>query len=142
MTTGPLPSPSNLASRRLLIADDSADMRELVRTAIGDEFGEVIEAADGRELLWMLLRASIDDTSADLVVVTDLMMPTYGGLQVLDAVQGSSRIPQIPTILITAFPSESIHAQARELGVRVLSKPFSTSELRAALKQVTRVDRC
>ena len=123
--------------RRLVIADDSAEMRWLVRSAVGGDFHEVVEAADGRQLLWTLLRSSFVAGHAeheDLVVITDLRMPGYDGLEVLDAWRELER--RVPTILITAFPSDTVRARAKELGIAVLAKPFSTAALRQTLREL------
>lgn len=124
--------------RRLVIADDSAEMRWFVRSAIGREFGEVVEAADGRELFWTLLRsqfAAKQLDQRDLVIITDLYMPAYDGLDVLDA--WGDLEPRVPTILITAFPSEAVRQRAKALGIALLPKPFSTTALREALREVS-----
>jgi|MudIll2142460700_1097286.scaffolds.fasta_scaffold249436_2 CheY-like chemotaxis protein len=120
-------------TRRLVIADDSAEMRWLVRSAIGNEFGEVVEAADGRELFWTLLRSEVTAKADDDVIVTDLVMPTYDGLDVLGAWR--ELYPDAPAILITAFPSDAVRRRARELGAVVLSKPFSTTALREVIRE-------
>lgn len=125
---------SAVRRRRLVIADDSAEMRWLVRHAIGAEFREVIEAADGRALFWALLRTSIVG-GEDHVIVTDLCMPTYTGLEVLAAWRDIW--PRVPTILITAFPSAAVHDHARQLGAVVLAKPFSTTALREVIREVS-----
>ncbi len=131
--------PTNLPYRRkLVIADDSPEMRWFVRSAIGSEFRHVVEAANGRELFWTLLRSRIADKELDHrdLVVTDLCMPAYDGLDVLDAWQ--ERDHHIPTILITAFPSDSVRRRAKELGVILLAKPFSRAALRQALAEAVR----
>jgi len=113
-----------------VIADDSPEMRWLVRTAIGNDFTDVIEVGDGRELLWTLLRAEFagsPEHPADSIVVTDLHMPGYDGLAVLDAWHDLA--PNAPTIVITAFPSAAVHAAAERVGAFVLPKPFSTATL-------------
>lgn len=121
-----------------MIADDSAEMRWFVRTAVGQEFEEVVEAADGRELLWTLLRAELTspeggDRPPD-VVVTDLYMPGYDGLDIIDAWRELH--PTDPWILITAFPSDAVERRAAQLGARMLPKPFSTAQLRSAVREV------
>ena len=125
------------ARRKLVIADDSPEMRWFVRSAIGSDFREVVEAANGRELLWALLRSRFSARDLDHrdVVITDLCMPAYDGLDVLDAWR--DREFRVPTILITAFPSEAIRQRARDLNVVVLAKPFSRAALRQALQDVT-----
>lgn len=120
---------------RLLIADDSPDMRALVREAIGHRFSEVVEARDGRDLLWLLLRAELTQIAEDDLIVTDLCMPHYDGLDVLEAWR--ELYPTNPTILITAYPSDRVRERAAQLGVTMLAKPFSTSSLREAVREAT-----
>ncbi|HSD87459.1 MAG TPA: response regulator [Kofleriaceae bacterium] len=132
MTNQPTPH------RRLVIADDSPAMRWMVRSAVGAQFDEIVEASNGRELFWLLLHDSFASMQRDLVVITDLVMPTYTGLDVLDA--WDELEPRIPTILITAFPTETVRSRAEKLGVGLLAKPFTTMALRRALEQVRRDD--
>ena len=123
-------------SRLLVIADDSPEMRYFVRSAIGDEFSEVVEVADGRELFMALLRSSfsqVKDCERERVIVTDLYMPTYDGFDVLDACQELDAGAK--TVLITAFPSEAVRQRASELGAVLLAKPFSTAALRAVVRE-------
>jgi CheY-like chemotaxis protein len=113
-------------------------MRWFVRSAIGSEFAEVVEVADGRALLWTLLRWSFAaplGTLPEPVVITDLSMPAYDGLAVLDAWRDLA--PDVPAIIITAFPSAAVYARADELGAFVLAKPFPTAELRRVVEQAT-----
>jgi len=118
-----------------VIADDSPDMRWLVRTAVGDAFGEVVEASDGRELMWALLRNEFaTDESEHPVVITDLSMPGYDGLDVIEA--WHELAPRGLTILITAYPSEAVRARARAAGAVMLAKPFRTSALRDAIREL------
>ena len=117
--------------RHLVIADDSAEMRRLIRGAIGRQFDDVIEVADGRALFWAILRASVtahDKAAPELVLITDVAMPAYDGLEVIDAWHDVEQ--DIPTIVITAFPSETVRARAQALGVFLLAKPFSIAQLR------------
>lgn len=122
---------AKMSELRLVIADDSAEMRWLVRAAVGLEFGEVVEAADGRELFWALLQSSFARDAArdsDLFVIADFAMPAYNGLDVLDAWRELER--RAPTLVITAFPSDELRARAARLGIALLAKPFTTAELR------------
>jgi len=132
-------TPGNARARRrhLVIADDSAEMRQLVRDAVGPQFDDVIEVVDGRALFWALLRSSFlaaDATAPELVLITDVAMPAYDGLQVLDAWRDAEH--WVPTIVITAFPSESVRARAQDLGVILLAKPFSITTLRQLVHDV------
>ena len=126
-----MPSPR---PQRLLIADDSPAMRTLVREAIGHRFSEVLEASDGRDLLWTLMRSEVSSHEHPLVI-SDLCMPGYDGLDVLEAWR--ELYPTHPTILITAFPSDAVRERAARLDVVLLAKPFSTSALRRAIEEVS-----
>jgi len=122
------------AHRSLVIADDSAEMRQFVRNAVGPAFDDVVEVCDGRELFWTLLRARFaTDRHPDMVVITDIAMPAYNGLDVLDAWGDQDAIP---TIVMTAFPSDEVRARAEQLGVALLAKPFSLARLRRIVQDV------
>lgn len=123
--------------RRLVIADDSAGMRQFVRSAVGPAFDEVLEVCDGRELLWALLRARFAGDPSEVVLITDVAMPGYSGLDVLDAWR--DELGDLPTIVMTAFPSDHIQARAALLGVTLLPKPFSLVRLRRVVQDVFQV---
>ena len=128
----PLPSSIMTASQpRLIIADDSADMRWLVRSTLQPEFSDVLEAADGRQLFSLLLRTSLAAGSSEpaaLVLIVDVRMPVYDGLEVLDAWQDDE--PHIPVIVITSFPDDAVRAEVERLGAILLPKPFTRATLR------------
>lgn len=122
---------------RLVIADDSRDMRWLIRSAVGDRFTEVVEAADGRALLWDLLVSTMAATpQLRTLVITDLCMPSYSGLEVLEAWR--DELGPLPVILVTSFPSTEVHLRAAELGATVLAKPFRRRALQDLVDQLTR----
>ena len=120
-------------TRALVIADDSAEVRARIRDALAAEFTEVVEAADGRQLVWTLLRAEVcARTGRPRLVIADLCLPGYDGLEVLEAWR--AEYPDSALLLLTALPSARVHARARALQIRVLAKPFSTAALRRAVR--------
>lgn len=129
-------TPRSEPAHRLVIADDSPEMRWLVRAAVGDRFADVVEVGDGRQLMWTLLQLFMKerDRIPEIVVITDLCMPTYDGLAVLDA--WTELACEVPWVLITAFPSALVHARAQEIGATVLAKPFSTAVLRRLIGEL------
>jgi CheY-like chemotaxis protein len=114
---------------RVLVAEDDASLRVLVVWTLLNDGHEVYEAAAGDELLQLIgsmsPRASADD-GIDLIVL-DHQMPGISGLAVAQRLRGEGW--RIPLILVTAFPSEALVAEAKRLGVRVLPKPFSLGVL-------------
>jgi CheY-like chemotaxis protein len=130
-----------MTSPTLVIADDDADMRALVREVLRPEFPEAIEVADGRQLFWHLMRSSfgVAGTNRDIVIVTDLKMPTYSGLDVLDAWHDPAAAS--PMVVITAFPDAAARRRAGRLDATLLAKPFSRAELREAVHEAVRRSR-
>ena len=123
----------------LLIADDDADMRALVRATLERDYPDALELADGRELFWHLLRTSFGPAARaprDLVIVADLRMPAYSGLEVLDAWHDDAQA--VPCVVITSFPDDEVRARVAELGATLVPKPFTRGALREAVRTAAR----
>jgi len=120
----------------LLIADDDADMRALVRSTLRPDYPDALEVVDGRELFWQLMRASFtrDGRERPIVVIADIRMPAYTGLEVLDAWHGEQGA--LPVVVITSFPDDDVRARVAELGATLLPKPFTRARLRQAVQAV------
>lgn len=132
------PTPER-ATLPILLAEDDGAMRELIASALRDEGFDVVEARDGMELLDEI-EASIRRVRRDrfALVITDVRMPDFSGLDVLAALHCARW--RTPVIVITAFGSAETHDEARELGaLRVLDKPFDLDVLRAAVHEVLAV---
>lgn len=109
---------------RFLIAEDEADLRDLLQDDLEDAGYETIVAVDGQAALAML-----EEESAHIdVLITDVKMPGMTGDELLKV--SRAKRPEVPVIVITAFGSVE---QAVELvkngAVQYLTKPFETSEL-------------
>jgi DNA-binding NtrC family response regulator len=118
----------------LVIADDSAEMRWLVRRILAPRFADITEAADGRELLWCVLQHVRERPRDGLVIVADVCMPVYDGLDVLDACGELDY--HVTPIVITSFPSLAVRARVAEIGGVLVPKPFAMGELRRAVESV------
>ncbi len=79
----------------VLVVDDEAIIRSLVRESLDDNGIEVREAADGEEAL-AEIAARVPD-----VVVLDLIMPKLDGFQVLERLQADARTRSVPVIVLT-----------------------------------------
>ena len=119
--------------RTLIVADDNAHMRWLVRTTLRDQFDDIVEVADGRELYRQLLHFSMTREAGDVVVVTDIRMPAYTGLEVLATYDDLGYHPT--TIVMTAFPDADAYALAERAGSMLIPKPFATAELCAVVER-------
>jgi FixJ family two-component response regulator len=109
-------------------------MRWLVHTMFADHFTDVIEVADGRALFWELVRCARSLAAEDVVVITDLRMPHYSGLDVIDAYGELGYHP--PTVVMTSFPDADAYTATARAGGVLLSKPFATAELRRSVEHV------
>jgi CheY-like chemotaxis protein len=118
----------------VVVADDDADARELLSSALVADGYAVVEARDGYELLG-LLAASVTRAPGHVrfdAIVTDVMMPGFSGLDVLTAVQ--RHLDGIPVVVVTAFGDARVVRIAEALGsIAVVSKPFDLDDLRTTL---------
>ena len=119
--------------RRVLVAEDDADMRRLVATVLRMAGHKVVEAKDGMEVLDRL-ESTIWSERPDLfdVIVSDIQMPGLSGLDVLASLRCAYW--NTPVVLITAFGDDETRAEALDLGAAaVLDKPLDPTSLRAAV---------
>ena len=115
---------------RILLVDDDAHLREVVRYALDRAGHEVHEAGDGAAAL-----ARFADLQPDLVVL-DVMMPELDGLEVCRRIRQTSRVP----ILFLSSRAEEVDTiLGLELGGDdYMSKPFSPRELVTRVKVLLR----
>lgn len=109
--------------RRVALAEDDPDQRELILELLQDEGFDVIAAADGAALLSLLRRGQFD------LVITDLWMPSLNGGDVVHARRRDG--DRTPVIVITAA-TQPFTAQVADVDrVIVLQKPFTRDWLLA-----------
>lgn len=117
---------------RVLVADDSADIRRLVRWSLELDGHDVVEASDGIEALRAMGRPPAPD-----VVVLDLTMPRLDGWEVLVRLKGKGPAQSsVPVILLTALDAELDRIRGGiEGAVRYVTKPFDPDQLRAEVQR-------
>lgn len=97
---------------------------------------DVVEVPDGGGVLDVLVRTLADELSLrDFdVIITDVRMPGFSGMDVLRAVRDLPQAP--PVIVMTAFGNKETHREADRLGAdAVLDKPFDLDDLRRAVER-------
>lgn len=108
--------------RRILVVEDDEDMRENLRRILLRAGYQVQLARDGAEAITML------QTHPCHLVLTDLVMPQMGGLELLREIRRHER--SMPVVFLTAFGNRETFAKAMALGaVEFLSKPFRADSL-------------
>jgi two-component system response regulator AtoC len=115
----------------VLIVDDENNIRRVLAAMLKRDGYEVTTAADGEQALGAMHRAQID------VVVTDLVMPHMGGLELLKAC--ATAHPDVPVIMITAHGTVDTAVEAMKAGAfDYISKPFDQEELRKVIAKACR----
>ncbi|MCI8445187.1 MAG: response regulator transcription factor [Bacilli bacterium] len=113
---------------KILVVDDEALIREVIREYCENEGYEVVEAASGMEALEVIKAGTID------FLILDIMMPKLDGYSTLKALNMERRLP---TIMLSARKEEYDKLLGFELGVDdYMTKPFSPKELMARIKAV------
>ena len=118
---------------RILIVDDEQSLREFLEIFLRNEGYEVTTAGGGQEAIDRV--DAIDRVGGagefDLVL-TDLMMPDVGGLEVLDAVK--ERFPDTQVLMITAYATADTAIEAMKKGAfDYIQKPFKNDEIRVVI---------
>ena len=115
---------------KILIVDDHATNRKLLRAQLEAESHTLIEAGDGAEALAILQRELVE------AIISDILMPNLDGFGLCLAVRKDERLKALPFIFYTStFTSASDMQLARTVGAnRHLSKPASVPTLIAALR--------
>lgn len=116
---------------RILIVDDEADIRRILRILLEKERYEVVEARDGIEAVEKVK----DDRSIDLCIM-DIMMPKMSGVEATKAIRGFS---PVPILFLTAKSLAGDKSDAYSSGGDdYIVKPFSAGELLMKVEALTR----
>ncbi|MGI6638135.1 MAG: response regulator [Desulfobulbus sp.] len=117
---------------KILVIDDDAQIRLMLRDMFGWEGYEVLEAANGREGLLVQRQQAAD------LVITDLIMPEQEGLETITVLK--SEFPDLKIIAVSGggrVSADQYLPMAQEFGAdMVFSKPFDIRQLSAAVKQL------
>jgi two-component system alkaline phosphatase synthesis response regulator PhoP len=120
-------------AKKILVVDDEAHIRELVRFNLEKEGFQVAEVVDGATAL-KAVRAEKPD-----LVILDLMLPVIDGLEICRTLKKDTETQGIPVIMLTAKAEEIDKILGLEMGADdYLTKPFSPRELVARIKAVMR----
>lgn len=115
---------------KVLIVDDEAGIRQVIKEYCLFEKYECFEASNGLEAIELVKEKDID------IVILDIMMPKMDGYTTLKEIR---KISQVAVIMLSARNDEYDKLLGFELGVDdYVSKPFSPKELIARIKAVTK----
>lgn len=116
--------------QKILIADDEAQIREILRIYFEKEGFEVAEAEDGAAAILKVQSEKPD------ILLLDIMMPVLDGIEVCKQVR---RMSNLPIIMVTAKDEDDDRIAGLEIGADdYITKPFNSREVVARVKAVLR----
>ena len=119
--------------QKILVVEDEADIRELLRYSLNQEGFAVEEAADGAEALERIARRAPD------LVMLDLMLPRMSGLEICRRLRSDPETARLPVLVVTAKGAEVDRVLGLEMGADdYVVKPFSPREVVARVKALLR----
>ena len=129
----PAPDPYAPRARRVLVADDDLEMRQVVCEILEDHGFVVVEASSGVALL-----AHLADGGEFDLVVTDVRMPWISGQHVVEMARAAGY--RMPVLIMTAYVDEALHRAVAALpDTALLEKPFEMRELVDRARQMLQV---
>jgi len=116
---------------KILIVDDEAPIRALMRATLTMAGHQVAEASGGEEALEKIKKSDFD------LVVLDIMMPVTDGYEVLERIKAIPSKAHIPVIVVTAktYESEGIMREMTAGAIDHLAKPFDPEDLEIAVSR-------
>jgi CheY-like chemotaxis protein len=120
----------------IILADDNAELRALLASALENVGYRVVQAETGERLI-ATVQQLLEAGEPLRLIVTDVRMPTLGGLDAARALRAAGN--DTPLIFMTAFSDAWTRAQAAQLGATLLDKPLSLAALRDAVKRALAV---
>ena len=119
-------------AQTILVAEDNATNRELIRELLEARGYEILEACNGEEAL------ALTRSERPSLALIDIQMPKLSGLQLIQLVRQDSELSKIPMIALTAFAMKGDRESAIKHGFDgYVTKPFNIPALLAEIDRCT-----
>jgi two-component system chemotaxis response regulator CheY len=117
---------------RILVVDDSATMRRILRNTLKQAgFDAVDEAENGRQALALVARAAYD------LIITDWNMPEMNGLDLVRELRRAEATRHLPILMVTTVSAKDDILAALRAGVNnYVVKPFDAATLQSKIAKV------
>jgi len=120
-------------SKRILVVDDSAAIRQSISFILNQEGYETVEATDGLEALAVLGKAEAVD-----LIITDVNMPNLDGIGFIKKARELQKYKFTPILVLTTESQGSKMNDGKEAGATGwIVKPFNAEKLLAIVKKVS-----
>jgi|SRR5690348_327691 len=117
----------------VLIVEDHADTREMLRILLNMIGCRVIEAEDGEQAM------SVADKGHPDLILLDLRIPLLDGVTVTRLIRSHPVLKEVPIVLITGMDTPQVHREARSAGCNYcLIKPLDFERLQELIKLLAR----
>jgi len=117
--------------KKIMTADDSASIRQMVSFTLRESGYEVVEACDGKDALEKLGKQKVD------MLITDLNMPNLDGIGLIKGARALAACKFIPIIMLTTESQDSKKQEGKAAGATGwIVKPFKPEQLLAVVKKV------
>lgn len=115
--------------KKILVADDEANIRLLLEEVLAEEGYQVTTAATGREALRKILKDQYD------LLIFDIKMPEMNGLEVVEKIREMKK--NTPVIICSAYKHlQDDYVVGTAEVAAYITKPVNLAELREKVKQV------
>lgn len=119
-------------SKKILVVDDSATVRQQVGMALTIAGFTVVEAVDGVDGV-----SKIAATPDLALVICDVNMPRMNGLELVETVKQGGGAPNLPIVMLTTEGDPTLVARAKQAGAKGwIVKPFKPELLVAAARKL------
>ena len=117
--------------KNILIVDDSASIRQVVKINLSTAGHSVVEAVDGQDAL-----TKVQAQKPDLII-SDINMPNMDGLTFVRKLKENPDYKFIPIIMLTTESQEEKKMEGMSIGVKAwLVKPFKPDQLMTAVSRL------
>ena len=119
-----------MASGKILVVDDEADVREVIKLQLEQRGLNVLEAVDGQNAIDILKSGS--NMMNVGVILCDIRMPKVNGVECIQFIR--EQAPGIPIVVITGYPDTELASELLKKGVKdYLVKPVEKEKLLAVV---------
>ncbi|MBF0537512.1 MAG: response regulator [Nitrospirae bacterium] len=118
-------------AKRIMIIDDSATLREVVKATLLKAGYEVLEAVDGKDALKKIAGQKIN------LIVCDVNMPNMDGITFLKEIKQQTAHKFVPIIMLTTESQETKKQEGKAAGAKAwVVKPFKPETMLAAVEKL------